>query len=235
MYKSVFIVVLATTLTTCGVGETANQTSNTVQVSSATEPFSDRSQDQQTEQKQTASSVDICRCLTEPGNSDWSIQNKEACRDAISDQIGVENWEKINFSQNPDLNRKWDELVEKCTGSKEVKTGVASVDVNNTLVPEIGTSYGYIWESINVDAQIYTTLAFDGLIFRTTAYSMNGETNSENFTKLLDVSGKWEAVDLQKAVGVISQNNVSVSWQFSEDFSYLTNNKGVVFKRVRVR
>ena len=63
---------------------------------------------------------------------------------------------------------------------------------------------------------------------------MNGKTNSEDFTKIIDISGKWSAVDSQNAEGVIDGNNVSVSWVFSDDYSILTNNKGVVFNRVKV-
>jgi hypothetical protein len=180
-------------------------------------------------------SIDICKCLTEPGSSEWSTSNADACRDAISKEIGVENWEKVNFSQTPELSRKWDALVEKCTGSKEVETGIEEIDDNNKLIPEIGTSYGYIWESINMEAQIYTTLAFDGTIFRTSAYTMNGETNSENFTKVIDASGKWSALDTQHVEGKYEQNDVIVSWSFNEDYTKLTNNKGVVFERVRVK
>jgi len=62
--------------------------------------------------------VDVCRCLTEPGNSEWSKLNRDACRDAISKEIGVENWEKVNMSQNPDISAKFDALAEKCIGKK---------------------------------------------------------------------------------------------------------------------
>ena len=100
---------------------------------------------------------------------------------------------------------------------------------------EIVTSDGYIWESLNNEAQIYTTLAFDGLVFRSTAYAMNGETDSENFTKIIDISGNWTAIDTQSAEGVIKANGVKVGWSFSSDYSSLTNNKGVVFQRVKVK
>jgi hypothetical protein len=183
----------------------------------------------------TKTKIDVCRCLTDPGNSDWSNQNKLACRDAISEEIGVQNWEKINFSKNPELNRKWDLLVEKCTGSKKVQTGIKEIDKNNELINEIGTSYGFIWEYIDIDTELYTTLAFDGLIFRQSAYLMNGKTNSEDFTKIIDISGKWSADDSKNAEGVIDGNNVYVSWVFSDDYSTLTNNKGVVFNRVKVK
>ena len=44
-------------------------------------------------------SIDVCRCLTEPGNSKYMQENGDACRDAISKEIGVDNWEKVNFSK----------------------------------------------------------------------------------------------------------------------------------------
>jgi hypothetical protein len=141
--------------------------------------------------------------------------------------LGVENWEKVNFSKNPELNRKWDELAEKCTGSTTVETGIEVIDANNKLIPEIGTSYGYIWESVNQESQLYTTLAFDGLVFRTAAYAMNGQTDSGNFTKILDMNGKWTAIDALNAEGTYSQNTSSISWQFNEDYTKLTNNKGL--------
>ena len=180
-------------------------------------------------------SVDLCKCLTEPGNSEWALEHKDACRDAISKELGVDNYEKVNFSKDPELNRKWDQLVQKCTGSNEVKTGVEEIDRNSELVKEIGTAYGYIWESINIPEQLYTTLAFDGLVFRTTLYSMNGNSNSEDFTKVIDLSGKWKGIDKGSAEGVYSENNVSVSWKFNEDYSSLTNGKGVVFQRIKVK
>jgi len=179
--------------------------------------------------------VDICKCLTEPGNSEWATQNNDACREAISKELGVENYENVNFSKEPELNRKWDQLVEKCTGTSKVETGVEAVDKNNELVKEIGTSYGYIWESINTEAQIYTTLAFDGLKFRTISYLMNGESNSENLTKLIVLSGSWHSNDQKNAEGTYDQNNVTVNWKFADDYSNLTNNEGGVFNRIKVK
>ena len=177
--------------------------------------------------------VDVCRCLTEPGNSEWNQKNNDACRDAISKEIGVDNWEKVNMSQNPGVSAKFDALVKKCSQKNE--SGKEVIDQNNNLTINIGTSSGFIWESINTEAQIYTTLAFDDLIFRSTAYSMNGKTNSDDFSKLLDLSGSWNSVDSYSAKGVISMNNASVSWTFSSDFLSATNNKGVVFKRIKVK
>ena len=59
-------------------------------------------------------SVDICRCLTEPGNTKWSQENKDACNELISKEIGVDNWEKVNFSKDSELSAKWDALIDGC-------------------------------------------------------------------------------------------------------------------------
>ena len=58
--------------------------------------------------------VDVCKCLTEPGNSEYMQENNDACRDAISKEIGVDNWEKVNMSQNPDVSEKFDALAKRC-------------------------------------------------------------------------------------------------------------------------
>jgi hypothetical protein len=219
MKKPILILTLSYFLVGCGGGSSEKMETNNVNA----------------ENKEESAPVDLCRCLTEPGNTEWSAENKDACRDVISKELGVENWEKVNFSQNPELSKKFDELAERCTGTKEVKTGIEEIDNNSALVKEIGTSAGYVWESINEDAQIYTTLAFDGLAFRTVVFSMNGQTNSENFTKVIELSGKWNATSETSAEGIMNQNDVRVSWDFSDDYSSLTNNKGVVFNRVKVK
>ena len=60
------------------------------------------------------SNPDVCRCLTEPGNTEWAKDNRYTCRDAISEEIGVANWETVNFSQNPTLDAQWNRLVASC-------------------------------------------------------------------------------------------------------------------------
>ncbi len=65
-------------------------------------------------QKEVSSSVDVCRCLSEPGNTDWSKDNRDACRDEISAKIGVENWEKVNMSENPEVSGRFDDLGKSC-------------------------------------------------------------------------------------------------------------------------
>tara|TARA_Y100000758_G_scaffold217116_1_gene156194 strand:+ start:113 stop:403 length:291 start_codon:yes stop_codon:yes gene_type:complete len=59
-------------------------------------------------------SIDVCRCLTKPGNSKYMQENGDACREAISKEIGVDNWEKVNFSKNAELSARFDALVTKC-------------------------------------------------------------------------------------------------------------------------
>lgn len=231
--SSTIYLLLCFTLTIgCTNNESASQIT-TVDDQSANVAMDEKSNE--SSNAQNSSSLDICKCLTEPGNSQWAIDNRDACNSAISKELGVANWEKVNFSQEPELNRKWDQLIRSCTGTSKVETGIESVDKNNVLIPEIGSSYGYIWESVNYEAQLYTTLAFDGLVFRSTAFAMNGETDSGNFTKIIDISGSWTAIDSQSAEGEIKGNNVRVSWSFTSDYTSLTNNKGVVFKRVRVK
>jgi hypothetical protein len=58
--------------------------------------------------------VDICKCLTEPGNSTYMQKNEDACRDAISRELSVDNWEKVNMSQNPEISAKFDALARRC-------------------------------------------------------------------------------------------------------------------------
>jgi hypothetical protein len=61
-----------------------------------------------------SANVDLCRCLTEPGNSAYMRDNDDACRDAISKELGVDNWEKVNMSNNPSVSAKFDALVNRC-------------------------------------------------------------------------------------------------------------------------
>jgi hypothetical protein len=41
-------------------------------------------------------------------------ENDDACRDAISKELGVDNWEEVNMSQNPDVRAKFDALARRC-------------------------------------------------------------------------------------------------------------------------
>ena len=86
--------------------------------------------------------VDICRCLNEPGNTDWSKKNKEECNEVISNKIGVSNWMSVNFSQNSSLSRKWDEMVNDCVDrqleneSQETSSEEISFDEAKAFIEE---------------------------------------------------------------------------------------------------
>jgi hypothetical protein len=68
--------------------------------------------------KNTKIDVNICRCLTESGNSDWAKENGEDCDKQISKEIGVTNWKSVNFSQNANLSAKWDKMVNDCVNNQ---------------------------------------------------------------------------------------------------------------------
>lgn len=58
--------------------------------------------------------MDVCKCLTMPGDSEYMQENNDACRDAISEAIDVDNWEKVNMSQDREASAKFDELARRC-------------------------------------------------------------------------------------------------------------------------
>ena len=61
---------------------------------------------------ESATDIDICRCLSEPGNTEWSKENRYVCRDAISDRLGVENWEAVSL--DPEVSEGFDRLAKQC-------------------------------------------------------------------------------------------------------------------------
>jgi hypothetical protein len=58
--------------------------------------------------------LNLCRCLTEPGTTEWYKKTREECNQLISKEIGVNDWEKVNFSKNPILNSRWQSLKISC-------------------------------------------------------------------------------------------------------------------------
>ncbi len=68
--------------------------------------------------KDTKIGVNICRCLAEPGNTDWAKENREDCDKVISKEIGVPNWKSVNFSQNANLSAKWDNMINYCINNQ---------------------------------------------------------------------------------------------------------------------
>ncbi len=87
--------------------------------------------------------VDICRCLTEPQNSEYNIKNKTACYEAIDKELGVVHWSSINFRQNKAVSQRWDDLVYKCTGKKTNHAEIAGeyVGTNNFGSQSVITLY----------------------------------------------------------------------------------------------
>ena len=64
--------------------------------------------------KEDSLSLDVCRCLSEPGNTDWSKDNRDGCRDKISAKLGVKNWEKVSMGDNPEISDRFYELGKSC-------------------------------------------------------------------------------------------------------------------------
>ena len=60
--------------------------------------------------------VDICTCLTAPGDSEFMKENSGACDEAISKEIDVANWKKVNMSIDKLTSKKFDYLVSRCSG-----------------------------------------------------------------------------------------------------------------------
>ena len=56
----------------------------------------------------------LCRCLTEPGTTEWMRNNEEVCDQLISKEIGVNDWKKVNFSKSPILESRWQSLKRSC-------------------------------------------------------------------------------------------------------------------------
>ena len=78
----------------------------------------DAKQECNTLKENTKTDVDLCKCLTEPSNTDWAKENREDCDKAISNKIGVLNWKSVNFSQNTSLSIKWDNMVSNCVNNQ---------------------------------------------------------------------------------------------------------------------
>ena len=86
----------------------------------------------------TASTIDICRCLSEKGNSPFSKANTKVCDVAISKKIEVADWKKVNFSKNAAASTKWKELEKECNDTtsqcmekEKAKRGCTAKDIND--------------------------------------------------------------------------------------------------------
>lgn len=191
----------------------------------------------------------LCRCLNEPGNSDFSRENKDACRNAISQAIGVENWEKVNMRDNPEISARFDELAQMCNSGNPEQEQEATAEnteittepvtenltsASSGLMDKITSDNGFVWETVNNDADIYTVLTFNGTEFRNVAYNMNGSKNPKNFTRVIEFSGTWEAKGDKKAIGSFTETDTKVEWTFNDDYTMLINSKGVQYRKVSI-
>ncbi len=86
------------------------------------------------------SELDICKCLTEPGDSEYMLQNGVACDAAISSAIGVADWRKVNMNDDKVTSNKFDGLVYKCTGKRKeaeisgTYSGTDNVGMESTII-----------------------------------------------------------------------------------------------------
>ena len=106
--------------------------------------------------------------------------------------------------------------------------------VNLPLNSSICSEYGYVWESVNSDADIYTVISFNDNEFKMAAYTMNGNTNPKDFTRQFDFNGTWETIDNNTIEGTFSDNGKKVKWIFNDDFTSLENNNGVIFNKTTI-
>ena len=61
--------------------------------------------------------IDLCRCMSEPGNSEFSKKNEKVCDTAISKKLEVPDWKKANLS-DANFNRNWKALEKECGSNK---------------------------------------------------------------------------------------------------------------------
>jgi len=103
------------------------------------------------------------------------------------------------------------------------------------LASEITTSNGVIYEAMIVKADLYSILSFYAdRTFKLQMWKMNGATDSDDFTSLMALTGTWEASADHSVKGIYDQGEgVIINWTFNDDYSTVTNDKGIELKRVR--
>ena len=86
----------------------------------------------------TVATVDVCRCLSEKGNSPFMKANAKVCDGAISKKLDVPDWNKVNFSTNPAANAKWKKLEKECNDTtsqciekEKAKRGCTAKDISD--------------------------------------------------------------------------------------------------------
>lgn len=124
----------------------------------------------------------------------------------------------------------------EATATEEVNPTeeLPAVESTSPLNSSICSEYGYVWESVNYDADIYTVISFNNNDFKMAAYTMNGNTNPRDFTRQFDFNGTWETIYYNTIEGTFSDNGKKVRWIFNDDFTSLENDNGVIFNKTTI-
>lgn len=64
--------------------------------------------------KLSYSTVNLCRCIFEKPYTEYMRKNKRSCDKAISREIGVSDWRKVNLFADTEAGRKFDQLSKRC-------------------------------------------------------------------------------------------------------------------------
>lgn len=85
----------------------------------------------------SCSDFDLCKCFTEPMNSEWIQKNGRTCNSEISKRLGVQDVDKVNFSEEPRLSALYDQIkletMANCASSKPTSTSMVTVHYTGTL------------------------------------------------------------------------------------------------------
>jgi hypothetical protein len=124
-----------------------------------------------------------------------------------------------------------DENVAALPNSEDTSSSAPSSDL---IGNNISSESGYVWETVDNSADIYTALSFNGNEFKIASYSMNSSSNPKDFTRAVDFSGTWTLIGHHKVEGVFSEGGTVVDWTFNDDFTSMINSNGVEFRKVLI-
>ena len=181
------------------------------------------------------------------GASLSNVGGAKRCYSVFSDRINeIESFGSPD-EYGPSVNSFFSEgrLVDDCNviykyGTSDSSNNLSSDvttqpsdNLTNSILKNIGTSSGYIWETLEIEAEIYGTLAFDDNKFRSSVYKINRV--SGRLSKIIDNDGSWQVIDKYNIKDESSTNETTPSWHFSNDYSTVTNSKGAIFSRVKIK
>jgi hypothetical protein len=99
----------------------------------------------------------------------------------------------------------------------------------DAILGEIGRGAGYIYESRDDVASVYSTLAFDAESFQIAVYMM---ADGGELTPVMELDGTWEVLDNGDLRGRYKESDGEITWKLSGDRTNLTNDMGVRFTRI---